>query len=220
MLLWWLPDERVWLSVRNVLSVDGKPVQDSEQRLQRALGVSPDPAVPAPGAMPEDDEQPGAGVSRTARLHRLQEEGARFDLGPVHRTTSNPTFVLQFLAPDNQPHFMFARERSERVGGARASKFSFVEGRRPTVVRVDGKEVVSTGAVWLRDVDGAVLRTDLTLKISGQTTASITVDFQRNKKLAVWVPSKMVERYGDVTCMSTYSNFRRFETSGRLVDPK
>ena len=45
MLFLWMPEEREWLAVRNVLSVDRKPVADSLARLEQRLANS------EPGAM-------------------------------------------------------------------------------------------------------------------------------------------------------------------------
>jgi len=67
-----------------------------------------------------------------------------------------------------------------------------------------------------------------------KTTASITVTYTLEPKLGILVPAEMLETYeapmrsaftGDdnmtkVNCRATYSDFKRFETSGRLVVPK
>jgi hypothetical protein len=201
MLLMWLPEERVWFSVRNVLNVDGRRIPDSKERLDRAV------SDPAPGM--------------ASRLRQLQKEGARFDLGPVFRTSGNPTLVLQFLLPANQGHFTFTRVGQERVGGDHAWKVTFAEREGPTVFRVNGEDMVSSGAIWVRESDGTVVRTNLKLARPTQILVSITVDFQRNAKLDLWVPSRMEEHYGEATaCWARYSNFRRFETSGRVVQPE
>jgi hypothetical protein len=48
--------------------------------------------------------------------------------------------------------------------------------------------------------------------------AKVIVDFQRDPKLNLWVPKRMEETYGNaVHCSSDYSNYRHFETSGRIV---
>jgi hypothetical protein len=74
------------------------------------------------------------------------------------------------------------------------------------------------------DGDGTLVRTNLKLTTPTLMDVSITVDFQRDLKLELWVPSRMEERYDDsgesTTCSARYSNFRRFETSGRLVTPE
>ena len=67
-----------------------------------------------------------------------------------------------------------------------------------------------------------------------KTSASITVTYAFEPKLGILVPAEMLETYeapmrsaftGEdnmtkVNCRATYSDFKRFETSGRLVVPK
>lgn len=78
----------------------------------------------------------------------------------------------------------------------------------------------TSGAAWVRPGDGVVLRTLRTARTSKNFTATVTVDFQRDPKLALWVPKRMEEEYGSlVRCRSDYSNYRRFETSGRIISP-
>ena len=62
MLFLWLPEERVWLTVRNVVSADGHPVAASEGRLDSALQAT--------------------GSERLARLRRVIDDNARFNVGP------------------------------------------------------------------------------------------------------------------------------------------
>ena len=64
MLFLWVPEDRAWLTVRNVLRVDGDPVPDSRGRLERTL------ADPAPGIV--------------RRIRRLRDENARFNIGRIH----------------------------------------------------------------------------------------------------------------------------------------
>ena len=205
MLFWWLDEDHVWLSVRNVLKVDKTIVADSKDRLERALRT----AEPSPDG--------DALVSRSIRLRGLQEESARFDIGSVHRTTSNPTEVLQYLLPENQAQFAFTREGDHRVNGTRAWKITFREQRHPTVLRFGALDVPTSGAVWLRAEDGVVVRSERTVSLP-RFSATVTVDFQRDPKLMLWVPKRMEETYGNaVRCWSDYSNYRHFETSGRIL---
>ena len=74
MLFLWMPEEREWLAVRNVLSVDRKPIPDSRARLEQWLANS------TPGAM--------------GRLRNLRDEGARFNIGRLTRHLSEPTLAL------------------------------------------------------------------------------------------------------------------------------
>ena len=84
----------------------------------------------------------------------------------------------------------------------------------------------------MRATDGAVVRTRLvftqpaTDRIAG-LDGSILVDYRRDQKLDMWLPSRMRETYlvqgstfDRIDCVAAYSNFRRFETFGRVVSPK
>jgi hypothetical protein len=204
MLFMWLSQEDIWLSIRNVLAVDGRPIPDSSGRLDRALA--------APG------------FDYMSQLRQLKAESARFDVGQVWRTTGNPNVVLRFLLPGNQTHFSFTQKGQERIRGETVSKLAFAEHERPTAIDFNGEDVLSDGAIWVRPSDGTVVRTNLKLSTPTRMAVTITVDFQRDPKLDLWVPLRMEERYDDylesTTCAARYSNFRRFETSGRLISPK
>jgi hypothetical protein len=166
-------------------------------------------------------------VARGARLRALQDEAGRFDLA-FYRTTGNPTQALQFLLPQNQRHFTFTRDRQERVRGSVVWKVAFKEMAEPTVVTLNNRPTPSTGAIWVRESDGTIVRTNLTLTWPVKAfnsrpqpiVASVTVDFARDAKLMMCLPTRMSEQYLGLRCTSTYTNFRRFETFGRIVSPK
>jgi hypothetical protein len=205
----WMPDEGAWLTVRNVVNVDGRPVADSSTRMNDALA--------------------GA-AERRARLRRLLNENARFNLGRIERNFNYPTLVLSYLDPVMQPRFVFVLAGHERVNGAEVWKLTYEEQTQPTVIREMGSDRFSRGAVWIDPRDGALVRTRLDLRIPMKDTiASVEVDYGRDAKLAMWVPVRMHETYlqsrstminESIDCTATYSNFRRFETSGRIVTPR
>src|SRR5215469_2680175 len=85
----WMPDETVWLSVRNVLRVDGATVPDSRTRLDAAI------ADPTSG--------------RASQLRRLRDEGARFNIGRIGRNFSDPMLGLQVVDPGVQQRFTFMK---------------------------------------------------------------------------------------------------------------
>jgi hypothetical protein len=207
MLFMWLSQENVGLSIRNVLIVDGHPITDSKERLDRALA--------APG------------FDYVAQLRRLQAESARFNVGQVWRTTGNPSLVLRFLLPANQSYFTFSRAGDTRVDGETVTKLAFAEREHhPTAIDFNGEDVLSRGAIWIHSADGRISRTTLQLSTRTLLDVSVTVDFQFDSKLALSLPSRMEEHYNDAgrreltTCSATYSNYRRFETSGRLITPQ
>ena len=193
-----------WMFVRNVVAVDGTPVPDTGERLDRLFNLTID----------------------AASLRQLQQENARFDIGPVVRTLGDPTFALRYLAPQAQARFLFSRNGTARLGDTRATKLRFSERRRPYIVTVDGMGGQSTGTMWIDEADGSVLRTELRVaQPSGRgAVGTITVDFQRDTRLRIWVPKTMSEQYhamnGQMTGGSaSYANFRRFDATVRVLPP-
>lgn len=202
MLFLQLADEDMWLAVRNVLSVDGRTVPHSRERLDRAFAAGPRDYVP--------------------RLRQLQIESARYDIG-VARTVGNRIVVLRFMLPSYQPRFAFGLVGYERIGGLQVAKVSFLEKMRPAAIRFNDSDMLTSGAVWVRPSDGAVVKTQLRGRTPTRLNVSITAEFGRDAKLAHWVPRRLEERYvdsgGETTATAKYSNYRRFESSARLITP-
>jgi hypothetical protein len=221
-LLAWVPEQQSWLTARNVLSVAGAAVNDSKVRLDAALAENtPD---------------------TRARLRRLRDEGARFNVGRIYRNFNDPTLVMQYLDPAYQPRFAFTVLGADRIGGVEAWKIAFAERSRPTLIQTPTVDLLSTGTIWVGRADGSVVRTMLTVMDAlSNTTAQIDVDYRLDSKLGIRVPARMSESYEQqalenvapagapqrlitrrerIECVATYSNYRRFETSGRLVSPQ
>ncbi len=194
-----------WLTARNVLEVDGLRVADSADRLERAIK--------------------GDRAGLLDRLRSVADEGARFNLGDIRRNFNDPILPLLFLDRQYQPRFKFRLGTEEDVDDVRAWKVSFKETGRPTLIRENiGRDLYTSGALWIRAADGIVVRTELSAasEVTG-TSLAIRVDYKYDSKLAMWIPSRMVEHYRhpdameEVDCTATYSNPRRFETSGRVI---
>lgn len=193
-----------WISARNVLEVDGQPVEDSHDRLERAIK--------------------GDAAGLAARLLSVADEGARFNIGRIERNFNDPILPLLFLDAEFQPRFKFKLESDEDVGGVQARKIAFKETERPTVIReVGGKDLDTSGAVWVRaNGEAVVVRTQVGARNS-RMSFTIRVDYSRDQKLDMWIPSRMEEHYKypkadeQIDCVAEYTNARRFETSGRIV---
>jgi hypothetical protein len=210
----WVPDGTAWISVRNVLRVDNQTVADSRARIDAAIA----------------DQQTG----RASQLRRLRDEGARFNIGQIGRNFSDPMLGLQVMDPAFQSRFMFAVAGAERLRGTDTVRLTFVEHGHPTVIRRAGEEadLPSHGEIWIHAQDGVVHQTRLvTVDQKYDTRATITVRFAHDTKIERWVPQRMDEEYmrlgvsggssgtfiERIECVATYSNYRRFETSGRIL---
>jgi len=79
--------------------------------------------------------------------------------------------------------------------------------------------------LWIDEATGCVVQTVLELCEASALRGRMTVSYGAHPKFDVLVPLEMRETYSassgeQVTAIATYSDFRRFETSGRLVIPR
>jgi hypothetical protein len=197
-----------WLGFRDVLEVDGRPVADREDRLARVLM----------GAEGRFDE-----------ARRLSGESARYNVGNVQRNFNVPTAALFFFLSENHDLFKFA---ARRVLGDGTWEVAFKETGRPTFIHTPNGDPVSTsGTIWCHPSDGVVVRTLLQvetemrrLNAPQEGRGHIDVSFRLVEALGMWLPATMDEAFearrgsswDQVTGHAEYSNYRRFETSGRI----
>jgi hypothetical protein len=216
MVFLWVPQEELWITARSVLEVDGQPVPESEGRLQRALL----------------DE-----AGRAGRVRRMRTDTARYNIGDVYRNFNAPTFALQVLDRRMQERFRWRRGEPEAVDTVDTWRLDFEEKERPTLVRHEGADMRLRGTIWVAAETGAIHRTRIELANERRRTrARIDVVFRRDDKLDLVVPATMEERYDSasvredgarprlvenepIIARAVYSNYRRFETSGRLIVP-
>jgi len=232
-----------WLGFRDVIDLDGKPVGDRQDRLQKLFLESPATAVQAGRA--------------------IANESARYNMGPLQRNFNVPTTALFFVHPSNRGRFSFKKDGEETLGGAQVWKIRYKETSKPTIIRTSqGKDMPVKGIFWIDPADGRVLKTNMELEsdsmLSGansqmrnntfeepfqgrvvpgwderrvNSAVSITVSYKTEERLGLLVPGEMLETYegpfrsqftgnesvSKVNCRATYSDFKRFETSGRVV---
>jgi hypothetical protein len=212
-----------WSGFRDVLEVDGKRVSDRGDRLQALF-------------------QGGSGDLAAAR--RIADESARYNIGDTRRNFNEPTAALFFFTPQMQPRFTFTRRRDTTIDGVTVSEIDFKETVTPTLIRTsNGKDVPAQGTIWVSPSDGAVVRTRLVVSgFAGLGSKSdIDVSYAPDSHLQMWLPSMMKERddsmmemytetlgggstFGaanttarqqmSVVGTATYSDFKRFQTSG------
>ena len=194
-------DKEAWVGYRDTFEVDGRPVRDRDDRLQRTLTGG----APAGGA-------------------RIALESSRFNLGNslIERNINVPTLVLEMLHPRNQPRFSFNDAGEETIAGTPTRRVEFKERQRPTFIRnTQGGNRPSHGAVWVDPTSGAVWRT--TLEWDSPPSGTISVSYGHVPNVEVLVPLTMTERYSagnaTITGDAAYSNYRQFQTGARLVAP-
>lgn len=213
----WMPDEHLWLAARNVLAVNGSAVPESTRRVEDAL-----------------TDRSG----RRERLKRIRADSFRYNLGEIYRDINDATFALQFLDTRLQGRFRWELEARE-TGSSDVARIAFTERARPTLIRRENKvDLPATGKVWIESGSGVIRRTRLAVADpERRTRATIDVEFTDVPNADVLVPVAMDESYTQqllepargflwrpvtetILGRATYSNFRRFETSGRLIVPE
>ena len=194
---------RHWTSVRDVAEVDGKPVlnrPDLRDLLSR--------------------EDPGVVANRVFGLN------ARYNIGLTKRDFNDPMIALLPLSDTHRSRFAFDVDKIDRSeAGVVLATLSFRERERPTLVRPElGGAVYAKGSITMDAATGTVRRTRFTVEYD-RIEAELETEFSRDDRLDLWVPTTFSERYTvtadgltDLTvATSTYTNYRRFESRGRLL---
>jgi hypothetical protein len=192
-----LPGTAGWMSFRDVVEVDGRPVRDRERRLVELL------------------QSPSASVLAQAR--ELAAESARFNIGRVKRTINVPDIVFPYLDAAHAERITFEVQRGTTIDDTQVEVLRFNETRGPSILRqVDGTDLLAGGRVWVDAASGAVIRTELIVR-DRFSNGSCIVDFQLHERMAIRVPSRMTERYrltGEtINGVATYSDYRQFMVS-------
>lgn len=190
-----------WIGYRDTFEVDGQPVRGHDDRLKRLL---------ASGALDQ--------------ASRITDQNARYNLAEdrFQRTVNTPTLALELLQPRYRNRFTARRTASASLGDRLGWVLEFRERGRPTIVRTPkGRNQVSRVELLVDPMNGEIHRTTVSWEgIKG----SIVVQYGRVDGMPVLVPLSMRERFtiavGDnVDSDATYTNYRTFQTSGRLIAP-
>ncbi len=203
-------DGELWLLARDVLRVDGKALPDADR-------------VRLPSVHP-------ASTPEALRLfERIAQQGSRFNIGLIPRTLNTPTLAMWLLTPAISPRFEFKRAGTDTLDGSSCDVIEFRERAEPYLFVVADQPTPVSGRVWVERRRGAVVRTELLLPAESvdrdwsPSRARLTVTYRLDAALSAWVPRTMTERYDSPTLkefiltQSTYTNFRQFTTSGRII---
>ena len=202
-----LPAQAGWMGFRRVVKVNGKTIKDRGVPLGQLM---------LEGASDDFDQ---------ARL--LLADSAAYNLG-APRTINLPNLPLELLHPRHRHRFtQEIYSRREKIGGTQTVLLRFNEISAPTIIQMpnigDMKSVVWA---WIEPSTGRLLRAQVDTKdarLGGSPfVAEIRVDFRKDQKLGWLVPFEMSERFyvGRASTGSgtaKYSNYRRFETSARII---
>lgn len=193
----YVPADTTWITVRDVRDVDGRPVDDPDN-----IRVLMD-RVP---------------LWRMGSV--IADKNSRFNIGNITRTFNEPTLALLTVTPKHRDRFTFDRV-AVSTGSSPRVTISFKERERPTLVAgTNGAPAFSAGEMLIDASTGRIEHTTVRF-VLGTITAMIETTYVEDAKLKLWVPSIMRETYMDsaesfeqtIRCESTYSNYRKFETS-------
>jgi len=187
------------MAFRDVYDVDGRPVRDRRERLEKLFLAG------APGAL--------------TQASQIRDESARYNLGGIRRTANIPTMALEFLLPGAIDRCNFTRRGEENVQGVRVWRIDFEEWGSPTVIRTgfdNSRDYPAGGSLWVEPLTGRIVKTRVRGS-NGEVGMESTVLFERNDALGIWTPAEMKEVYeqrgvkigGD----AKYLNFRRFKVT-------
>jgi hypothetical protein len=196
-----------WVQFRDVFEVDGKPLRDRDERLER-LFLKPS-------------------RSSFAQAERIALESARHNIGAVQRTINLPVLALIFLDPAQLPRFVFTRVRPGNLrpfAGIIASEadvwaLEYQEAKTNTVIRTTGdRDLPAHGRFWIDAPTGRVLRTEIIAE-DVNLRGKVDVTYRLEPGLGFLVPAEMREEYVNRTRNSrilgkaVYGKFKKFTVS-------
>jgi hypothetical protein len=200
--LTYLTAERHWIAVHDVSDVDGQPVTD-RQSLQDLLSR--------------------ASVDDVVR--GLVARNARYNIGATFRNFNEPTLPLAIFERDELDRFSFSQGDETTEAGAALITLHFKERERPTLVRdVNGQPAYSTGDITIERDSGVIRHTRIVIN-DKRVESTLETRYSHDSKLDLWLPTTFTERYVSgsgpltevTTCEATYTNYRRFDVSARIL---
>jgi hypothetical protein len=206
------PGAKRWYTFREVLELDGTPVQEARGgRLARLM------------------TDPSADALREAQ--EITVAGLRYNVESIG-TVNNPLLAMSFLQAEYSHRFRFTVGGREKKLGPAVRKVSFEEVHIPTVLTMEGnRDLPAYGVMWIDQGTGRIVKTELRLGekpavSTGPTSSSlgwappttIATTFGFNEALGIDVPLEMRDRYpfqrNEIKGVATYGSFRRLPGRG------
>jgi len=198
-----LPGNFEWLGFRHAKVVDGKPVGASGASLAELLATNTADAI--------------------AQASLLVNESSKHNLGNP-RTINMPNLPLELLNRRYRRRYDARLDGRERVRGHAVNVVALEEIGPPPIVYSGGYDLKSLVRAWVDAESGVLWRAEVRMRrFNNPETSRLRVEFALDKGLDVMVPTEMREDFfvdlGSGRGHHTYSNFRRFQTSARIVPP-
>jgi len=197
-----------WMQFRDVFEVDGKPLRDRNDRLEKLF------------------LQPSKSTAEQAE--KIVRESARYNIGEFERNINLPLLAMSVLDRRMQSNFQFRfSDSSESPKLPKSPAFAERPGTvvveynevtiRTMITTPQGKNLRAHGRFWFALPDAEVLMTELGVD-DYTMSATIHVAYDRKPGLAAAVPVEMHELYLNrlnnstkVEGTATYSNYRQFD---------
>ena len=191
------------IGYRDVFEVDGRPVATRTERLRQLFAQS--------------------SARSEVELGRIAAESARFNLGPLTRTTNLPTTPLLYLARSIRPKLHISSGGRERSESKELAVLEFREDGSPTLVAdVSGVDLPARGWLLVDPSTGAIH--ELELRFGEGVRRVLRVWFREEPRMDVLVPERMWEWYErvripqekwpvDLEALATYTDVRLFTVS-------
>lgn len=198
-----LPGETTWLGFRRVRKIDGREIANQHPSLVELLSLGP--------------------TDRLAQAQLLVMQSSEHNLG-LPRTINMPNLPLELLQPKYRGRFSVTEEGTGRIRGRRTIDLQFTERAAPAIVAYGRRDdLLSRVVVSIDQVNGAILRAQVRLTADDAADdPRIHVEFEEHRQLGLLVPTRMDETFlihlsAPGKGRAAYSNFRRFQTSARIV---
>jgi len=196
-----LPGDREWLGFRSVRVINGKPL----------VGVKPLAELLA-----------GSTADTLQQTSLLVNESAKYNVGNP-RTINMPNLPLELLSRRHRHRYDVLYKGRTRMHDRAVDEVELRELVGTPIVYNEGPPIRSEVRAWIDAESGALWRAEVTLRVTGdrRNPPWLRVDFARDRAVNLIVPVTMRERFNALadtgTSAASYSNFRRFQTSGRIV---
>ena len=202
-----LPGDIGWMGIRVVRRVNGKTMDANPDALATLLRT----------------EHP------FELAKQLMTESARYNLGSI-RNTNLPNLPLELLHQRHRQRFTYAIAGRDTIDRVSVTVLAADEIGIPSVIWMpDGTNLISRVTAWVDD-RGRLLRAEVRSRFPAargiHDQPVVRVDFKRHEGLDLLVPVEMREQFttavqGEMgTSVAKYSDFKRFETSARILLPK
>lgn len=130
---------------------------------------------------------------------------------------------LELLSRKYRHRYEVIHRGRSKMHGHATDEVELVEIGDTPIVYNEGRQLKTRVRAWIDTGSGALWRAEVELIVPGdnRNPTWLRVDFALDQALQILVPVQMRERFNSIadtgTSLATYTNFRRFQTSARIV---